>query len=691
MRRNKNAFAGVNCVFLTLITTLLLSGIGIPVILQAQTVPAQKVAAQPDSLDKINQLNEVEIRKIKVSRRQTSSTPLQILSGSELQKLNSLSVADAVRYFSGVQLKDYGGIGGMKTLNIRSLGTNHTGVFYDGIQLGNAQNGQVDLGKYSLDNIEEIALYNGQKSTIFQPAKGFATASSLYLKARQPVFEKDKTYLINAYLKTGSFGLINPSVLWQNKLGSNFNSSVNAEYTRADGKYKFRYTNGVYDTTAVRNNGDVERMRLELALNGVLNDSSTLSTRVYLYSDEMGLPGAIVSNKFNYLQRTWNQNLFVQSTYQKDITKKYSLMANAKYGYDYNRYLDPENVSLNGLLDNHYHHQEVYLSAANQYHLTKFWDLVLSADYQMNSLDADVYLFSYPTRNTFLTALATHLNFKNLDVQANLLGTYIHDRVEDGTPAGTKQKLSPTLMVSWQPFNGKEFRIRSFYKEIFRMPTFNDLYYTDFRRAYIRPESARQYDLGVTYIKVFHKSYLQQVSIQTDAYYNEVRDKIVAVPGNNSQRWSVENIGEVEIKGIDVNIQTNWKVQPLDFNVGINYTWQQALDVTPLSINPDYGRQIPYTPEHSGSVLFAASLKKLSLNYSFIYTGARYNQKANIPVNYIQPWYTHDLALNYLTKVAKSKVRVGAEINNLLNQYYDVIANFPMPGRSFRFTLIYSY
>ena len=99
------------------------------------------------------------------ARRQNEVIPPQKLSGKDLQRLNSLSVADAIRYFSGVQLKDYGGVGGLKTVNIRSMGSNHAGVFYDGIQLGNAQNGQIDLGKFSLDNMEEIALYNGQKST----------------------------------------------------------------------------------------------------------------------------------------------------------------------------------------------------------------------------------------------------------------------------------------------------------------------------------------------------------------------------------------------------------------------------------------------------------------------------------------------------------------------------------------------
>ena len=80
-------------------------------------------------MDSIQHLDEITV----VAKSFREVIPSQKLSGKELQKLNSHSVADALRYFSGVQLKDYGGVGGIKTVNIRSMGTNHMGVFYDGI------------------------------------------------------------------------------------------------------------------------------------------------------------------------------------------------------------------------------------------------------------------------------------------------------------------------------------------------------------------------------------------------------------------------------------------------------------------------------------------------------------------------------------------------------------------------------
>ena len=157
----------------------------------------------------IHTLNEV----IVTANRFTEVIPSQKLTGKELEGLNSLSVADALRYFSGIQLKDYGGVGGIKTVNIRGMGSEQTGVYYNGIQLGKAQNGQVDLGKFSLENIEEISLYNGQRSDIFQTAREFGSAGSIYLTTRRPRFKEGEKAHLKAGLKVGSFDFLSPSVL----------------------------------------------------------------------------------------------------------------------------------------------------------------------------------------------------------------------------------------------------------------------------------------------------------------------------------------------------------------------------------------------------------------------------------------------------------------------------------------------
>jgi outer membrane cobalamin receptor len=189
-----------------------------------------------DMLDTLS-LSEVTITQ---SRRK-EIIQSQRLDGKQLQSLNSQSVADALRYFSGIQVKDFGGIGGIKTINIRSMGSQHVGVFYDGVQLGNAQNGQIDLGRYSLDNIEEINLYNGQKSNIFQSAKDFGSSGTIYIRTRRPRWSEGEKYHLMAQVKTGSFGLINPEFVWEQRLSNRISLSASASYTNANGEYDFHY------------------------------------------------------------------------------------------------------------------------------------------------------------------------------------------------------------------------------------------------------------------------------------------------------------------------------------------------------------------------------------------------------------------------------------------------------------------
>lgn len=184
-------------------------------------------------------------------------------------------------------------MGGLKTVNIRSMGTNHVGVFYDGIELGNAQNGTVDLGRFSLDNMEAVTLYNGQKSAIFQPAKDFGSAGSIYLQSRTPQFNKEEKYKVKATFKTGSFGVVNPAVVWDRKLGENVSSSFSAEDMYTSGRYKFTYrVADSYDTTAVRKNGDVNAIRLESVLFGKLK-GGYWKAKGYFYRSERGIQGLL--------------------------------------------------------------------------------------------------------------------------------------------------------------------------------------------------------------------------------------------------------------------------------------------------------------------------------------------------------------------------------------------------------------
>lgn len=122
----------------------------------------QCYGSQEIDTTKVYSIPEVVVSDRYQTREVRSAIPLQIFSHEELKNLNVMQVSDAVKHFSGVTVKDYGGIGGLKTVSIRSLGAQHTVVGYDGIAVTDCQTGQVDIGRFSLENVDRLMLSNGQ-------------------------------------------------------------------------------------------------------------------------------------------------------------------------------------------------------------------------------------------------------------------------------------------------------------------------------------------------------------------------------------------------------------------------------------------------------------------------------------------------------------------------------------------------
>ena len=650
--------------------------------------------SQRSRFDSIQHVDEVVV----VSRYNHKEViPSQTLNGEQLERLSTLNVADALRYFSGVQLKDYGGVGGIKTVNIRSMGTNHLGISYDGIELGNAQNGQIDLGQFSLDNVEEITLFNGQKSAILQPATDFGHAGSVYIRTRAPRFAESKNCNLMFKTKYGSSDLFRFSALWEQRLTSRVSASTSAEFLTASGKYKFRYMRKrqdgtiAYDTTAIRQNGDIWALRAEGNLHGMIDDGFW-KLKVYTYHSERGIPGAIVNNVWRRGERQADHNTFVQGRLQKSLDERFTTQWVVKYAYYDTRYVNRDTTQLQ--VDNNYRQQEFYLSTSNAYDILPIWSVSLSYDFKWNKLNSNMRQFVNPYRFSHYVALASALSTTHLKMQGSVLATIVNDHAQSTNHNSQFSILNsqftewtPAIFANVYPFYSQGFSVRLYAKKSFRLPTFNDLYYTEIGNANLVPESALQYNAGLSYDHQWNSGLFRHLHLQTDAYYNSVHDKIVAYPKGQQFRWTMLNLGRVHIKGIDAEGElTIVPTKGLLVTGRLQYTYQDARDVT-SSADTYYQHQIPYIPWHSGSAILNLQYDDWDLNYSFIYVGERYNQQENIKFNYMQPWYTSDLSLARKLRIKNLELRVMLEVNNLFSQDYDVILNYPMPKRNYALTL----
>lgn len=641
-----------------------------------------KVIAQADTSKK---LKEVNINNQPVPQVQTI-TPAQRVTSADFTRYSALTVADAIRDFAGVNIKDYGGIGGLKTVSVRSLGADNTAVLYNGIQLSDTQNGQIDLSKFNLNNIQEIALYNAQPTDILQTARAFASASVLFIKTIVPVFDPLKPYKIVAGVKGGSFGLVNPYLQWQQHLNKQWAFIINSSLQKANGRYKFKVDNDGSDTLATRKNTDIDTRQIDGGLYWAKNDSSKFNLQVNYYKSDRGLPGAVIPYIVSANQYLHNQDLFIQSGYEHTAANSFQVKVSSKYSSSYLNYFDSQILNSQGFVDERYTQHEFYQSAAVSYKPLPNWQLSYASDAAVSNLFSDVFKYAFPTRLSLYNVLATSFAYGKWQFQGNLLHTYINDAVKTGTAASSKNALTPTAIASVRPFQNQSFQLRAYYKSTFRNPTFSEQYYYAILPRTLKPEYTNQYNIGASYAKSL-TGVVDYVSLTADVYYNHVKDKIIFIPTRSPDVPSVINLGKVDIKGLDVNFKSRYSLfGNCKGLLSASYTYQDAIDVT----NPTdsyYLDQIPYTPKHTLALNAGITHKQLGVYYNQILASSRYYTNNNTPDYYMPGYSVSDASVVYTFLGKRYPVTASAEASNIFNKNYSIVNNFPMPGRSVRFTI----
>jgi outer membrane receptor for Fe3+-dicitrate len=617
--------------------------------------------------------------------------PLQRLGRAAIEGLGMQHLPEAVKRFPGVTVHDYGGIGGLKTVSVRSLGAKHTAVSYDGIVLADAQSGQVDIGRFSLDNVESVSLSIGQGDNIFQPARMYASAGALQIQTGEPVFASGRNSRVEGKLKGGSFGYFNPSLHYGQKAGRLFSFSTHAEWLSAAGDYPFTLTNGSIITQEVRRNSDVQSLRLEGNLYGYLPGGGKLRAKLYAYNSGRGLPGSVILYSHRGEDRLKDDNFFAQAGYEQPLSSKFVLQAHAKYNYSFSFYSSPDDNYAQGIREDKNTQQEYYGSAGLLFAPHKYVSASLASDISHTSLANNFMNSPLPERLASLTALATQFKSPRLTATFSLLATYMKDEVKHGTRPADKERLSPALSFSYRPFALSAFRLRVSYKDIFRVPTFTDLYYLRMGNTKLKPEKASQYNVGLTWQSGEAKGILGHVSLTADGYYNKVADKIVAFP--TLYVWRMMNMGEVEVKGADIHLAAGLAVpnnKKYSLQLTATYSLQEAIDVTnPGSKN--YRHQIPYTPRHSGTASAMFTNPWVNAGYLVTVTGERYVLPQNIAQNRMAGYAEHSLSVNKSFRVKAILLRLQGEALNLGGANYDIIQYYPMPGRSFRLSMNIQY
>ncbi len=633
-------------------------------------------------------LKEVTVRGARKRVRSIEPIPVQSVEAEQLMAQGVQSIADAVKRFSGTTVRDYGGIGGVKTVSVRSMGAYHTGVAYDGVAVSNLIAGQIDIGRFSMNHVGVISLAVGQDNQLLQSARLLESAAVLSINSDYSQVSTEKPWAMDGVVRVGSFGEINGDVRWTQKIGSNTISSLNLQAMHADGNYPFTLQNGQLEEERNRKNSDVDQRKVEANIVHQFGAASTLDMKVYYYHSKRGLPGSVILYNEESYERLLDETFFVQASYNKKWNDKWSIQSQAKYGYGYNHYKDKDVALDSGWQIQKNKQQESYLNTTLAYSPNKSWGFSWANDGIYNTLDNNSESVLHPERWTWLTGLTARWRNSYLQVLCTLLHTMTFESVDGVVAPDDQSEWTPSLALRYTPIKGLPWHVRALYKRSYRIPNFTDLYYEVLGNTKLKPETADEFNLGMSYTLASLTDWWDYISIHADGYVNKIDDKIVAFP--TTYVWKMRNFGRVDITGVDLSAETRCFLAPrytLDING--SYTYQRAIDKTdPLAKN--YKDQIPYTPEHRYSAGATLRSPYGTLSYTVLHEGERYFIRQNIPANKMDAFSEHSMTYSFDWIIAGFDCRWSLSCINMFDEQYEIVKFYPMPGRSWKTTLRFS-
>ena len=680
------------------------------------TLSADAQVVRNDTVaDRTHRLEGVTVTEQRRQRITRSTTPYHLLEREHFLRLGVTDVADALHRIPGITLRDYGGAGGMKTVSVRGYGARHTGISYDGVMLSDCQSGEIDISRYSLDNVSELALTIGDNDDIFIPARQASNPAVLSIQTLRLPSEDTRGHL-TAQLKLGSFGLVSPYVRYEQSVTPKLAFSVEGEHTYAKNDYPFTLHNYTLVTRETRTHSRMKQGHAEMNMAWQPTGQILVGGKAYYYDNDRQLPGMVRLYTNLSGENLRERNAFVQAFVRMQLTSKVLLKAIAKYNWAESVYTD--DLYAGGVNDASYWQREAYTSAALLYVANEKWSFDYSGDYSFNNLNGSSWrtLVGKPYRLTVLQSATARYRIPRLTVLGRLLYSLYLNESKRGESARNMRRLSPSLSLSYKLVPDEELYVRASYKNIFRSPTFNESYYYHYGSTDLAPEVTDQFNVGLTW-GIFTKDEIRrtkyegrrtkdegrwtgddgrrtvggggtQVRVTLDAYYNRLRDMIVSVPYNMFV-WSCVNVGKVRILGVDgtLNLSHHLNAKHLVILTG-NFSYQRAQNRTnPHS--PNYNKQIAYMPEYSWAAAVSYENPWVNLSVHGHGISSRWPNNDHYAGTLIRGYQEFGVTAYRAFSWGRHRMEGRVDVKNLLDEQYELVGHYPMPGRSWQISILY--
>lgn len=613
-----------------------------------------------------------------------AAAPFQKITAEDLLRQGITDTGDALRRLAGVNLRDYGGAGGLKTVSVRGMGSTHTTVCLDGVPVNDARQGQIDLNRYRLETLDGIALSVLDAERLLCPVRALSSSSVLNLTTTQPDTTGRPLHL-GARLSQGSFGQWSPSAHVSARLSRRQWVQAGLFGTLAENDYPFIVENGTASSKQRRTNSRMRNFTADLSHVLFLNQNGKLETKVFFNHDRQQLPGQVKLYVYDNDERLTQQNLFLQSRWSQRFGKL-EVFAAAKFDHSRSKYADVDAQYPGGVATEHYRRREWYGAAGVAYALLPWLRAAYSTDLSLASMQSNQQTDNHVSRTEWAQALSAEVKRGPFSLTLRgILKTY-RNEADQRQAALNGSHADPSLTLSWTVVERPwRLMLRAGAKRSFRLPTFTESYYHHSGSQSLLPERVNQLNVGLT-LDAHPTTWWTELRLTADGYANRVKNRIMSVP-LNLYLWRTVNQGRADIRGTDFSLSSTWNPSKKHrLMLALNYSYIFSADKTDRSLD-SYGKQAAYTPRHGGAASLAWENPVVNAVVHNSFASDRWSTSEHLTQTKLPAYCEWGFALYRSFRTGTVEWNVRADLLNAFNHHYEIIRRYPMPGRAYRLTL----
>jgi outer membrane cobalamin receptor len=549
-------------------------------------------------------------------------------------------------------------------LSFRGMSAENVLIMVNGNRINDPQNGFIDMNLLPLDNVERIEMVSGGISALYGADASGGVVNIFTRKASEGLH-------VRTSREEGSYGMQKTRAEIQGRIHSvGITGGASTEFGFDD--YSFRnYRLNLPDTMMNRRNNDYERKQLYGSVDYQMEDSWKFISSLQYVSFMRGVPGSL-----SYVTETARQQ---DEAYRATLCSEFKLLGNlsltlnAVYSQNDEEYREPIDFSI---------FQSKYFT------MNSFaaWSPLVSnriiggIEYSQGTLEGRGIAFGSPynlnpsrnQRSAYFSHLYTYQReakwFDRVNFSQDIRVDYYSDIFDEA--------WSPHIGLNVRMYKPYNIHVRSSWGKNFRVPSFNNKY-SVWGNPKLHPEFSTTFDAGIV-------SYLDKLgtqSIQATYFTIIARDKI-----SYGLDWRPYNIGKAENIGIEIRYDYRSPDQSLDAYVGL--TFLDAIDKTSQA-NPAYGKQLPYIPRTKGIIGFSFGTGLGRINIQNTMIGERHT---NIDNSESMPAYSiMDVNIVKSFMIGHVELIVSGKIKNVFGADYQIIEDYPMPGRVYKVGISMEY